>query len=118
MTTREILKNFDKKEAIKLYNLRKTNEEAYELFKQKGLTDSYEVFLKETQNYLLENATKLTPDELLKQIEGAELSDVQLEQIAGGKGGKETNTDSWDAVSTMAVATGGVIWVSMGAACI
>ena len=86
MTTRELLENYTREEGIALFNTKKTDKEVYNMFVSKGLTDSYETFTAEAQKVFSEKVSKMSTDEILALIEGAELSEKQLEQIAGGKG--------------------------------
>ena len=91
MTTREILNSLKREEGIALYNSRKTDKEAYDLFVSKGLTDDFETFVSEAKNLFIEKVSAMSKEELLTQIEGAELTDEQLEMIAGGdKSGGQT----------------------------
>lgn len=84
MTTRELLNGFTREEGIALYNSKKTDKEIYDLCVAKGLTDSYETFVSESQKIFAEKVSQMSKEELLAQIEGAELTDEQLAQIAGG----------------------------------
>ena len=85
MTTREIIENFAREEGITLYNSKKTDKEIYDMLVKKGLTDSFETFTSEVQKIFNEKVSKMSSQELLAQIDGAELTDDQLEMIAGGK---------------------------------
>ena len=84
MTTRELIEKFSREEGIALFNTKKTDKEVYNMFVSKGLTDSYETFISETQKIFNEKVSKMSKEELLAQIEGAELTDEELAQIAGG----------------------------------
>ena len=85
MTTRELLENFTREEGIALFNAKKTDKEVYDILVSKGLTDDFETFVAEAQKLFNEKFSKMSKEEILSQIEGAELTDEQLEQIAGGK---------------------------------
>lgn len=86
MNTKEVLNNFDKEEAIKLFNAKKTDKEIYDLLVSKGLTDSYETFILETSKIVKDRISTMSKSEILEKIEGIELDEEQLAQIAGGKG--------------------------------
>ena len=87
MTTRELIDTFTREEGIALFNTKKTDKEIYDLCVAKGLTDSYETFVSESQKVFSEKVSKMNKDEILKAIEGTELTEEELSQIAGGKGG-------------------------------
>lgn len=114
MTTKEILESFTRQEGIALFNAKKTDKEVYDILVSKGLTDSFETFTAEAEKVFAEKVSKMSKEEILKQIEGAELTDEQLEQIAGGKADDAAD----DAVFLTSMVTNGVsiLAVSAGAA--
>lgn len=85
MTTKEIIKTFTKEEGIAFYNAKKTDKEIYDYLVSKGLTDSFETFLVDSRKIFEERFSKMSKEQILSSIQGAELTDEQLEQIAGGK---------------------------------
>ena len=85
MTTRELLENFAREEGIALFNAKKTDKEIYDILVKKGLTDSFETFVSEAQKVFNEKVSNMSTQEILARIDGAELTDDQLEMIAGGK---------------------------------
>ena len=87
MTTKELLNSFTREEGITLFNAKKTDKEIYDLCVAKGLTDSFDTFTAEAQKLFTEKVSKMNKDEILKAIEGTELTEEELSQIAGGKGG-------------------------------
>lgn len=111
MTTRELIDTFTREEGIALFNERKTDKEAYDLFVSKGLTDDFETFVSEAKNLFIEKISGMSQEEILKQIEGAELTDEQLEMIAGGSKGVEVS----ETTKTAVIATTGVLAAISGA---
>ena len=105
MTTRELLENFAREEGIALFNAKKTDKEIYDILVKKGLTDSFETFSSEAQKVFNEKVSKMNSQELLAQIDGAELTDEQLEAVAGGK-------DSGDTGAFVAAGVGGAAGVA------
>ena len=89
MTTKEILGSLAREEGISFFNSKKTDKEVYDILVKKGLTDSFETFVSEAQKVFNEKISTMSKDEIMKQIEGAELTDKELQQIAGGKSEKE-----------------------------
>lgn len=84
MTTREILDSYTQEEGISLFNSVKSEKEVYDLFVEKGLTDSFETYLAETEKIANEKLSQMSREELLARLERAELSDEQLEAVSGG----------------------------------
>lgn len=84
MTTRKLLETFAREEGIALFNEKKSDEEVYDFLVSKGLTDDFDTFKAEAQKIFTEKVSQMSKDELFAQIEGAELTDEQLEMIAGG----------------------------------
>ena len=89
MTTKELLNSFTREEGIALFNAKKSDKEIYDILVKKGLTDSFETFISEAQKVFNEKVSNMSSEEILAQIDGAELTDDQLEMIAGGKSGTE-----------------------------
>ena len=102
MTTKELLNGFSREEGIALFNERKTDKEIYDLFVSKGLTDDYETFAAEAQKVFSEKVSGMSQEEILKEISGAELTDEQLEMIAGG--GKDGEDKEAAEISGLAAA--------------
>lgn len=92
MTTREIFETLNREDGIKFFNAKKTDKEIYDILVSKGLTDDFETFKAEGQKLFTEKVSSMSKEEILAQIEGVELTDEQLEQIAGG--GKTTEFDN------------------------
>lgn len=90
MTTEELFKSFSKEEGFSFFNSKKSDKEIYDEFVKKGLTDSYETFMSSAEKVMKETFSKLPKEEIISQLADAELSDEQLEQIAGGKMDTET----------------------------
>lgn len=109
MTTRELLNTFTREEGIALFNAKKTDKEVYDLFVSKGLTDNFETFKSEAQKFFTEKVSNMSKEEILAQIDGAELTDDQLEMIAGG--GKNVGD-----IIGVAVYGAGIIGVGIAAA--
>ena len=84
MTTREVLKTIKHEEGIKILNLKKSDKEVYDILVAKGLTDSFEIFTSEAKKVFNENVSKMSQKEILTQFDGAELTEEQLEAVAGG----------------------------------
>ena len=124
MTTKEILENFTREEGIAIFNAKKTDKEVYDILVSKGLTDSFETFISEAEKIFTEKVSKMSKEEILAQIEGAELTDEQLEQIAGGDKGENQASDTALIVTGSVVAAavapailfGGAVGAGFGAA--
>ncbi len=110
MTTREILENFTREEGIALFNEKKSDEEVYDFLVSKGLTDDFETFAAEAQKVFAEKVSQMSKEEILAQIEGAELTDEQLEMIAGGDKGENQASD------TALIVTGAVVGAAVAPA--
>lgn len=83
MTIYELLKTLKGEEGIALFNTKKTDKEVYDLLVAKGLTDSFEEF-----TAFFKPASKLTE---------TELSDADLEKVAGGYTWNPTNYNYYEA---------------------
>lgn len=114
MTTKELLNGFTREEGIALFNEKKTDKEIYDILVSKGLTDDFETFAAEAQKLFTEKVSSMSKSELLAQIEGAELTDDQLEQIAGGS--KEVSDTTITIVAAGSTVVGTVIGASAAAA--
>ena len=109
MTTRELLEKVTQKEGINFLNSKKTDKEIYNYFVSKGLTDSYETFILEATKFANEVLSTKSKEEILSQLENAELTDKELQQIAGGK-----DDDTKEALEYTGVAVGGTA-IAVGA---
>ena len=84
MTTREVFKTLNREEAIGFFNTKKTDKEIYDILVSKGLTDSFDTFKTESEKVFTEKVSSMSKEDILSQIEGVELTEEQLEMIAGG----------------------------------
>lgn len=105
MTTREVFKTLNREEAIGFFNTKKTDKEIYDILVSKGLTDSFDTFKTESEKVFTEKVSSMSKEDILSQIEGAELTEEQLEMIAGG--GKQVDNE-WVAATVIGGAAAGL----------
>ena len=101
MTTREIFNTIKKEDALYFYKSKKTDKEIYDILVKKGLTDSFETYTAEAKKISEERYSQLSKEELLKTLDGFELSDEELSQIAGGKEWIKGYEGGWIALGTL-----------------
>ena len=117
MTTREAFDTIDREEGIRLFNLQKTEKELYDIFvAEKGLTDSFDTFKAEAEKIFIERTSKMSKEDILKAIEGAELTDAQLEQVAGGNKEEDGEMDDLE-IAAVASAGTAVVAFAIAIAC-
>lgn len=93
MTTKEVLNTLTHEEGLDFLNTKKNENELYDYLVKKGLTDDFDTFKKEAKQFVKDKMAKMSKKEIVSQIEGTELSDEQLAQIAGGKGDRVDSSD-------------------------